>query len=161
MMVVAISATGLSQKYAYINSQEIFKSIPDYQNAQKKLDDLSEKWQKDIEEKYAEIDKKDKAYQEEKILLPDEIKKKREAEIAEMLNAAREFQKAKFGVKGELFTKRQELIQPIQEKLYKAIKDVAKSGTYAMVFDMANQSNLVYADPKLNINDRVKKSMGY
>lgn len=160
IFVVSMATMALSQKYAFIDSKYILDKIPAYQTAQKKLDDLSEKWQKDIESKYAEIEQKDKAYQEEKILLPDDIKKKREAEIAEMLNGVREFQKEKFGVSGELFQKRQELIKPIQDKLYKAIQDVAKD-KYAMVFDKANQSNLVYADVKLDISDRVLDKMGY
>jgi len=160
ILLVAIASTGLSQKYAYIDSKYILEQVPAYQNAQKKLDDLSEKWQKEIQEKYAEIDSKDKAYQEEKIVLPDDIKTKREAEITQLLDAVRTYQKDKFGVSGELFEKRQELIKPIQDKLYQAIKDVSKD-KYAMVFDKANQSNLIYADPKLDISKRVLDKMGY
>ena len=139
-----------AQKYAYVDSKFILDQLPEYKEAQSQLDKLSEKWQKEVEEKYAKIDEKDKAYQEEKILLPDEMKKKREAEIAAMVAEVREFQKAKFGVNGELFRKREELIKPIQDKLYKAIQDVSK-GKYAMVFDKANQSNLLHRDYNLSV----------
>ena len=141
-------------KFAYIDSKYILEQLPEYQAAQKELDDLSEQWQKEIEKKYENIEKADKAYQEEKIVLPDDMKRKREAEIAQMLEEVRDFQKKKFGVSGELYQKRQELIKPIQDRLYKAIQDVAKN-KYSMVFDKANQSNLLYADTKLDISDRV------
>lgn len=159
LFALSFGMNTFAQKYAYVDSKFILGKIPAYTEAQKKMDDLSAKWQKDVEEKYAEIETKDKAYQEEKILLPDEIKKKREAEIAQLLNEVREFQKKKFGVEGELFQKRQELIKPIQDKLYKAIKDVSKD-KYDMVFDKANQSNLLYANTKLDISDKVLKKLG-
>lgn len=159
LMLVGFALHGIAQKYAYVDSKYILDKVPAYKEAQKQIDELSEKWQKEVEAKYAEIETKDKAYQEEKIILPDDIKKKREQEIAQLLNEVREFQKAKFGVNGELFQKRQELIKPIQDKLYKAIKDVSGE-RYSMVFDKANQSNLLYADPKLDISDRVLREMG-
>ena len=159
LLTCGFALAGMSQKYAYVDTKYILEQIPAYKKAQSELDAMSEKWQKEMEAKYAEIEQKDKAYQEEKILLPDEIKKKREAEIAELLEGVREFQRKKFGVQGELFEKRQELIKPIQDKLYNAIKAVAKD-KYDMVFDKANQSNLLYASKKYDISQKVLDKMG-
>jgi outer membrane protein len=153
-------AIAQQQKFAYINSKEILDKIPAFKEAQKTLDDLSEKWQKEVEAALAEAENKRKAYQEERILLPEDIQRKREEEIAALEKSARDLQKAKFGVNGELFQKRQELIKPIQDKMYKALKTVSQD-KYTFVFDIANQSNLMYADPKMDISDKVLKEMGY
>lgn len=150
-----------AQKYAYVDSKYILENIPEYQEAQKQLDDLSEKWQGELEEMYKEIDKKYKEYQAEQVLLPEETKAKRENEIIELEKAAREYKKNKFGVDGELFQKRKELIEPIQDKVYKAIKEMATTSGYAFVFDKANQSNILFADSKYDRSKRVLKELGY
>ncbi len=161
ILAIGLSAVTNAQKYAYIDSKYILENIPEYTQAQKKLDDLSEKWQKEIEEKYAEIEKLYKAYQADQILLPEDMKRKREDEIVRKEREAKEFQKQKFGVNGELFQKRQELIKPIQDKIYKAVKNMAEESNYVFVFDKANQSNIMYASPKLNKSDLILKKMGY
>lgn len=162
LTALAIFSLSLSaQKYAYVDSKYILENIPEYKEAQKQLDDLSEKWQKELEEMYKEIDKKYKEYQAEQVLLPEETKTKRENEIIELENKAREFKKNKFGVDGELFQKRKELIEPIQDKVYKAIKELATTSGYDFVFDKANQSNILYADPKNDKSKRVLKELGY
>jgi outer membrane protein len=153
---VAVSA----QKYGYVNSQAILEKMPEYQDAQRKLDQLSEQWQKEIEEKYAEIERMWQAYQKEKILLPEEERQKREDEIALRERAVKDLQKQRFGVNGELFQKRQELIKPIQEKVYKAIKDVAEQGGYTFIFDKANSAFILYADPKADRTEAVMKKLG-
>jgi len=148
------------QKYAYVNSQQILEKMPEYQEAQRKLDQLSEQWQKEIEEKYADIEKMWQAYQKEKILLPEEERQKREDDIAIKERAEKDLQKQRFGVNGELFQKRQELIKPIQEKVFKAIKDVAEQGGYTFIFDKANSAFILYADPKADKTDAVMKKLG-
>ena len=159
-LMMMVSMTSMAQKYAYINSNEILNAIPEYKAAQKELDDLSEKWQKEIEAMNQEIEKKDKAYQEEKILLPEETRKQRETEIAQLLRKVRDFQKAKYSPNGELYKKREELIKPIQDKMYKAVKSIAKAKNYAFVFDKGSQNNIVYADTKYDISDDVLKKLG-
>lgn len=149
-----------AQKYAYVNSKYILEKLPDYQEAQKKLDDLSEKWQKEIEEKYKEIEKMYQDYQKEQILLPDDMKRQREDAIIQKEREVKELQKQRFGTNGELFQKRQELIKPIQEKIYKAIKEVAEQGGYAFIFDIADSSSILYADPKNDKSDLVLKKIG-
>lgn len=149
-----------AQKYAYVDTKAILEAMPDYKEAQKKIDDLSEKWQKEIEEKMAVIDKKYKDYQREQIILPEETKRQREEEIMQLEKELKEFQRAKFGVSGELFKERARLIEPIQDRVYKAIKDVATEGNFSFVFDKSTQSNILYADPKLDKSDQVLKKLG-
>ena len=110
-----IGGTVNAQKFAYVDTDYILENIPSYSEAQKELDATSLRWQKEIEAKYAEIDQLYKAFQAEQVLLTDEMKKKREDEIIHKEKEAKEFQKRKFGVDGELFKKRQELIKPIQD----------------------------------------------
>lgn len=159
-MFVGLGSTLNAQKFAYVDSQYILEKMPEYKDAQKKLDDLSAKWQKEVEAKYQEIDKLYKDYQKEQILLPEDMKIKRQDEIAAKEKEVKDFQKAKFGVNGELFTKRQEWIKPVQEKIYKAIKEIAEQGSYTFVFDKANNANILYADPKNDKTDAVIKKLG-
>lgn len=149
-----------AQKYAYVDTEYILSYIPEYEEAQKELNELSQKWQKEIEEKFAEVEKLKKAYEVEEFLLPDEMKAKRKAEIERKYNAAMELQRQRFGVKGDLFIKRQELLKPIQDKIFNAIQEVAKQGNYAFVFDKAGNANILYANPNMNKSDRVLKAMG-
>lgn len=149
-----------AQKYGYVDSQYILEKMPEYKDAQKKLDDLSASWQKEAEAKLTEIDKMYKDYQKEQILLPEDMKVKRQDDIAAKERELKDFQKAKFGVNGELFTKRQELVKPVQEKIYKAIKEVAEQGSYAFIFDKSGSSNILYADPKNDKTEAVIKKLG-
>jgi outer membrane protein len=150
----------MAQKYAYIDSEYILKNIPEYETAQQKLDDMSMEWQKEIEKKYEEIEKLVKAYQAESVLLPDDLKKKREEEIIAKEKEAKDLQKKRFGKDGELFKKRQELIKPIQDKIYNAIEEIATLKSYAFVFDKSGSLTIMYADPKFDISDDVLKKIG-
>lgn len=160
LFLAGFGLSGKAQKFAYVDSQYILEKMQDYKDAQKKLDDMSATWQKEVEAKYQEIDKLYKDYQKEQILLPEDMKIKRQDEIAQKEKEVKDFQRAKFGVNGELFTKRQELIKPIQEKIYKAIKEVAEQGTYSFVFDKGSNANILYADPKNDKTDAVMKKLG-
>ncbi|WP_070137490.1 OmpH family outer membrane protein [Crocinitomix algicola] len=148
-----------AQRYAFVDSQYILDQMPEYAEAQAELDKASEDWQKEIEQLFLDVERKRKEYAEEAILLPAEIKKQREKEIEAAEQKAKEMQKQRFGVGGDLFAKRAELIKPIQDKIFNAIQAVASSSNLAFVFDKANQSNLLYADQKYNISDRVLAEM--
>lgn len=162
MMALAISTLGASaQKFAFVDTDYILENIPEYKAAQKQIDDLSVQWQKQVEAKYAEIDKLYKAFQQEQILLTEDMKRKRENEIIQKEKEAKDFQKSKFGVDGDLFKKRQELVKPIQDKIFAAIKDISTSGNYSIVFDKAGQSNILFADSKYDKSDEVLKKLGY
>lgn len=150
-----------AQKYAFIDSEYILQNVPEYQDAQNQLDDLSERWQKKIEAKFAEIDELYKKYQADAVLLPADMKKKREDEIVNLEKAVKQFQQEKFGQDGELFNKRQELIKPIQDKIYNALEDIAKSNNYSFIFDKASGTSIMYANPKYDISDDVLDELGY
>lgn len=158
--VFGLTQFASAQKYGYVDSQYILEKMPEYKEAQKKLDDLSAQWQKELQAKQDEIAKMYKDYQKEQILLPEDMKIKRQDEIMLKEKEMKELQKSRFGVNGELFTKRQEMIKPIQEKIYKAIKEVAESGGYAFIFDKSNNPSILYADPKNDKTDQVIKKLG-
>ena len=157
MLTSAVSA----QKYAYIDSDYILKNVPEYQDAQNQLDDLSEKWQREIEAKFIDIDNLYKKYQADVVLLPADMKKKREDEIINMEKEVKAYQQEKFGQDGELFKKRQELIKPIQDKIYNTLEEIATSKNYAFIFDKANGASIMYANPKFDISDEVLDELGY
>jgi outer membrane protein len=156
-----LTSVSFAQKFAFVNTEYILENIPEYKEAQKKLDEMSANWQRQIEAKYSEIDKLFKSYQAEQLLLTDEMKKKREDEIIRKEKEAKDFQREKFGVEGELFVKRKELVQPIQDMVYNAIKDVAEAGSFAIIFDAAGQANILYSSPKSDKSDDVLKKLGY
>lgn len=159
-ILFATVAIASAQKFGYVDSKYILSHMPSYQSAQQEINKLSDQWQKEIEEKYNTIDKLEKAYQAEKILLTEEMRKKREDEISQKRVEAKDMQKKKFGVDGELFQKREELIKPIQDEIYQAIQEVSSQSALMVVFDRANHSNILYSNPKHDISDKVLKKMG-
>ncbi len=148
-----------SQKYGYIDSDYILNKMPDYSEAKTKLDKLAERWTKEIEERMELVTRKKADYAREEVLLPDEEKTNRLPELTRLETETLEMQKLRFGVKGDYFSKRQELIKPIQDKVYDAMQKVASKRNYSFVFDKANQSNLVYADSKYDLSDEVLKEL--
>jgi outer membrane protein len=158
--ILALSFTAGAQKVAYVDIDYVLKNIPDYNDAQKQLDDIAAAWQKEIDAKYAEIDKLYKQYQAEQVLLTEDMKQQRQKEIQDKEKAAKELQKKRFGYEGDLFTKRQELVQPIQDKVYDAIQKIATTKVYDFVLDKSSGSVILFANTKLNISDQVLQSMG-
>lgn len=165
LFVVLLLCSGFSvfaQKYAYLDSDYILSNIPSYKEAQEQLDKLSAQWQKEIDEKYAEVDRLYKQYQVDKYLLTDDMKSQREQEIAQKEKEVKQLQKKRFGVDGDRFKKEQELIKPIQDEVYNAIKEIAASDGYAVIFDSASSSlSMLYTDPKYDVSDEVLKKLGY
>lgn len=162
LALILVFGTGIahSQKYAYIDSDYILDNMPEYNEAKEKLDKLATRWTKEIEERYEVLQMKKDNFAREEVLLPAEERKKREAEIKKLETEAMQMQTTRFGVNGDYFQKRQELIKPIQDKVYDAMQSVASKRNYSFVFDKANQSNLVYADSKYDISDSVLKELG-
>lgn len=160
IFLIAIANWATAQRYAYVDTQYILESIPEYTEAQAELDKLSEQWVKDVEDKFNLVQTKRNEFEAEKILLPEEIKKQRLAEINTLETQAKEMQKRRFGVGGDLFTQREQLIKPIQDQIFNAIQAIAAERNFAFVFDKANQSNLLFADSKYDISDQVLRKMG-
>lgn len=148
-----------AQKYGYIDSDYILEQLQEYKDAKDKLDKLAERWTKEIEDRYAVLRQKKEAFAREEVLLPAEEKKKRSEEIEKLETDAMEMQKLRFGVSGDYFQKRQELIKPIQDKVFDAMQKVASKQKFTFIFDKANQSNLVYADSKFDLSDDVIREL--
>jgi outer membrane protein len=149
-----------AQKFGYVDTEYILQNIPEYQDAQNEIDELSKEWQADLEEKYAEVDQMYKIYQADAVLLPEDMKRQREDEIIKKEKEVKELQRQKFGTEGELFKKRQELIKPIQEKIFNAIEEIATKKNYAFVFDKASGPVIMYVNSKYNISDEVLDQIG-
>jgi len=161
MVLLATSATGFAQKFAFVDTQYILDNIPDYQMAQDQLNELSKKWQKEIDAKITEIDKLYKAYQTDAVLLPADLKKKREDEIVQKEKEVKTLQTKRFGTDGDLYKKRSELIKPIQDKVYNAIEDLATDRGYAVIFDRAGSGTILYANPRFDKSDEILQKLGY
>jgi outer membrane protein len=149
-----------AQKYAYIDSDYILNKMPEYEEAKAKLDKMAERWTKEIEKLYDILNQKKDNFAREEVLLPSEEKKKRKEEIDKLEKEAMQMQKMRFGVNGDYFQSRQELVKPIQDKVFDAMQEVASKRNFTFVFDKANQSNLVYADSKYDISDQILRELG-
>ena len=147
-------------KIAFVDTQVILEAMPAYQNAITQIDNLSAQWEKELEQKYLEIDQMYKKYQAEAYLLPQNEKTKRENEIIEAEKAAKELQKKYFGPEGDLFQRRKALLQPIQNQLYQAINNYAQNNRISAIFDISNNTTLLFYDTKLDITNDIKKSLG-
>ncbi len=150
-----------AQKFAFVDTDYILSKIPEYNDAQAQIDDLSAQWQNEMELMYAEVDQLYKEYQAQKAIYPDEVRKKKEEEILAKEVDIKNFQKEKFGTEGELFKKRQELVRPIQEKIYTAIQTIAEKENYAVIFNKSDGVSVIYANAKYDISDDVLDSLGY
>lgn len=160
LLILGTCFVSSAQKYGYIDSEFILNKMPEYKDAKERLDKLAERWTKEIEERYEAIKVKKDNFLREQDLLPAEEKTKREEEIKTLESEAMQMQQTRFGVTGDYFQKRQELIKPIQDKVYEAMQAVASKRNYSFIFDKANQSNLVFADSKFDISDEVLKELG-
>ena len=149
-----------AQRYAVVDTKYILEKMPDYKDAQKKLDQQSELWQKEIEAKQAEQDKMYKDFDAEQVMLSDDLKKKREDEIFNREKEVRDLQRKRFGFEGDLFKKRQELVKPVQDRVYNAIQKIAVSRMYDFILDKSEGITVIFADPKLDRSDDVLRFLG-
>ncbi len=149
-----------AQKFAYVDSQYILDNLPEYTEAQAQLDEVSAQWQKEIEAKFAEVDKMYQDYQAQAVLLPEDMKKKKEQEIVDKEKEAKNLQRQRFGQNGDLMKKRQELVKPIQEKVYNAIQEIATSSNYSVIFDKAGALTILFANPKYDLSDEILDNLG-
>jgi outer membrane protein len=161
VLAVVCSLPSWAQKFAFVDTDYILNNIPSYKAAQDQLDKLSADWQKEVEAKYAEIDKMYKSFQSEKVLLSDDMKTKREDEIVKKEQEAKDLQKKYFGKEGMLFKKRQELVKPIQDEIYNAVKDISVEQGFAVIFDTSAGMGMLYTNPKNDKSDEVLQKLGY
>lgn len=161
-LAITLTAIGaMAQRFGYVDSQFILENIPEYNQKQKQLDEVSVAWQQEIEGLYTEIDRMYKDYQAEQILLTDDMKRKREEQIIEKEKAAKDKQRQRFGPQGDLFKKRQEFTKPIQDKIYAAIKTMADAKGYAVIFDKSGTLTMLYTSDKYDLSEDILKELGY
>lgn len=158
---ILIAGSLMAQKFAFVNSEYILKKIPSFKAAQEQIEKLSSQYQKEIETKYAEVDKLYQDYQAEKVLLTEEMRKKREDDIITKERQVKDLQMKYFGKDGLLFKKREELVKPIQDQVDNAIKELANEGGYAVIFDSSVSQNILYTNPRYDKSEEVLQKLGY
>jgi outer membrane protein len=152
--------TTQAQRFAYVDTEYILSQLPDYKSAQKKLDEVSEVWQKEVDAKYSEIDKLYKNYKAEEVLLNGEQKKQRQEEIIAKEKEAKQFQQEKFGYEGELFKKREQLIKPIQDRVFDAIQTIAKREDLDFIFDKSGDMIMLFSNARFDKSGEVLEELG-
>lgn len=158
MMMVGFAAN--AQRYAIIDTKYILDKLEEYKDAQTALDEVSMQWQKEIDQKQAELDRMYRNYEAEQVMLSEELKRKREDELFMREKEVRDLQRQRFGFEGDLFKKRQELVKPIQDKVYTAIQKVAVNRQYDFILDKSEGITVIFADPKLDRSEDVLKELG-
>jgi outer membrane protein len=149
-----------AQKFGYFDSDFVLSKMPEYSKAQGEIDQLSAAWQKEIEDLQLKVDELYRTYQAEQVLLTEEMKQERLDEIKKKETELKEYQKKVFGFGGLFFLKKQELIKPLQDKIFDAVEKVAKSNRLAMVFDKAGELVIVYTDPRHDYTDFILEELG-
>lgn len=160
IVFASLALAANAQRYAVIDTKYILSKIPEYKDADSKLQAIGAQWQKEIDDKQAALDKMYKNYEAEQFMLTDELKKKREDELFVREKEVRELQKKRFGYEGDLFKERQKLVKPIQDKVYNAIQKMAAAKAYDFVLDKSEGITIIFADPKLDKSEDVLKELG-
>lgn len=161
VIFTASMSLGFAQKYAYVDTQYILGNIPSYKAAQEQLDKVSQQYQKELETLHTELDKMYKDFQAEVVLLSDDMKRKREDMIITKEKEYKKLQRQYFGAEGDLFQKRQTLVKPIQDDVFKAIQEIAEQGVYSIIFDKAGSLSMIYTNPKYDLSDQILQKLGY
>lgn len=157
---LTLAASLQAQKYAIIDTKYILDKMPEYKTAQKQLDDIAANWQKEIDRMQIELDKMYKDFEAEQVMLSDDLKKKREDQLYVKEKTLRDLQRTRFGFEGELFKRRQELIKPVQDKVYNAVQKLAVQRGYDFILDKSEGITVIFADPKLEKSDDVLRELG-
>lgn len=151
----------MAQKFALIDMEYVLKNIPTYEIANEQVNQMSLRWQKEVDVLAEEADKMYKDYQSNMVFLTDDQKKKREQEITAKEKAAAELRQKYFGPEGELFVLRQKLMEPIQDDVYNAVKAVSEERGFQCIFDRASSADIIFASPRIDISNEVLAKLGY
>ena len=162
MSLLALMAlTASAQKFALIDMDYILKNIPAYERANEQLNQVSKKWQAEVEALNTEAATMYKNYQNEVVFLSQEQKKKRQEDIMAKEKEASDLKRKYFGPEGELFKKRESLMSPIQEEIYTAVKDISELRGYSLILDRAGDQGIIFGSPKIDISNEVLQKLGY
>lgn len=160
-LFAGVSFATQAQKFASVDMAYIMKNIPAYESANEQLNQISKKWQQEVETTTKEVQEMYKNYQTELVFLTQDAKVKREDAIISKEKASQDLKRKYFGPEGELFKKRQSLMKPIQDEVYNAIQDICNSRDIQFVFDKSSSMNAIFVSPKIDISDDVLKKLGY
>jgi outer membrane protein len=160
ILFVIASVSAKAQKIAFVDAEYVLQHIPEYSSAQKQLNAMSEKWQSEINDKFLAVDKMQKEYQADQVLLTQDMRKKREADILQKENEAKELQQGKFGFEGELYKQKLRLIKPIQERVGKTIEEYANKENIDMILDKSSV-NLLFGRSNFNVTNDIITKLGY
>lgn len=158
-LVMVMASTSNAQKFAVVDVNEILESLQEYQDAQIELDKLAKQWRQDIQQEYDVIKGMYNRYQAEQVLMSEEARQQEEQAIMDKEKMVRDMQKAKFGPEGELFKRRQDLVRPVQEKVYKAIEDYADDRGYDIIFDRSGSAGIIFTNPDYNKTSEILKRL--
>ena len=151
---------GAAQKYAVVDTRYILDKMPEYRNAQQQLDVMAATWQQQIDSMQMALDRLYREFDAEQVMLTAELKKRKEDQLFNKEKELRDLQRKRFGFEGDLFRKRQELVKPVQDKVYNAIQKLAASRGYDFVLDKSEGITIIFADPKLDKSEEVLKELG-
>jgi len=160
-LFAGVNIAAQAQKFASVDMSYIMKNIPAYESANEQLNQVSKKWQQEVDAANKEVQEMYKNYQTELVFMTEDAKVKREDEIVAKEKASQELKRKYFGPEGELFKKRQSLMKPIQDEVYTAIQDICTAKDIQFVFDKSSSMNAIYVSPKIDISDEVLKKLGY
>lgn len=159
-VLVCFAFAAEAQRYAIIDTKFILDRMPEYKDAQKQLDDVAAGWQKEIDAAQQELDRMYRDFEAEQVMLTDDLKKKREDQLFQKEKALRELQRRRFGFEGDLFKKRQELVKPVQDRVFNAVQKLAVARGYDFILDKSEGITVIFADPKLEKSEDVLKELG-
>jgi outer membrane protein len=160
-LIALLPMSVFAQKYALVDMEYILKNVPAYERANEQLNQISKKWEGEIEAILTEVETMYKKYQSESVFLSDAQKQKTEEAIMSKEKEASDLKKKYFGSEGELFKKRQSLMAPIQDEIYNAVRDISDQKGYQLILDRASGGSIIYASPKIDISDEVLQKLGY
>lgn len=160
LFLLAAGFTADAQRYAIIDTKFILDKLPEYKDAQKTLDDMAAVWQKEIDALQQELDKMYRDFEAEQVMLSDELRRKREDQLFNKEKTLRDLQRKRFGFEGDLFKKRQELVKPVQDKVFNAVQKLAVARGYDFILDKSEGITVIFADPKLEKSEDVLKELG-
>ena len=161
ILLVMTSASAMAQKFALIDMEYILKNVPAYERANEQLNQVSKKWQAEVDALTQEAQTLYKNYQSEAVFLSNEQKTQREEAIVAKEKEAAELKRKYFGPEGELYKKRESLMTPIQDEIYNAVKDISDLKGYSLILDRASDAGIIYANPKIDISNEVLSKLGY
>lgn len=161
ILMVMASVNAMAQKFALIDMEYILKNVPAYERANEQLNQVSKKWQAEVDALTQEAQTLYKNYQSEAVFLSNEQKTQREEAVVAKEKEAAELKRKYFGPEGELYKKRESLMAPIQDEIYNAVKDISDLKGYSLILDRASDAGIIYANPKIDISNEVLSKLGY